>query len=74
MHGYKLKYVLVALSFILYYIGILAAFILVSGLNPYTAIFSLYALVALLNPYIIGTQICLYEEMLEEKTSSTQES
>lgn len=74
MHGYKLKYVLVALSFILYYIGILAAFILVSGLNPYTAIFSSYALVALLNPYIIGTQICLYEEMLEEKTSSTQEA
>ena len=35
MHGYKLKYVLVALSFILYYIGILAAFILVSGLNSF---------------------------------------
>lgn len=74
MHGYKLKYVLVALSFILYYVGIFAAFILVSGLNPLTAMFSLYSLVALLNPYIIGTQICLYEEMLEEKTSSTQEA
>ncbi len=72
MHGYKLKYVLVALSFILYYIGILAAFILVSGLNPLTAMFSLYSLVALLNPYIIGTQICLYEEILEEKKSSAQ--
>lgn len=74
MHGFKIKYILVALSFILYYVGILAAFILVSGLNPLTAMFSLYSLVALLNPYIIGTQICLYEEMLEEKKSSTQEA
>lgn len=72
MHGFKIKYILVALSFILYYIGILAAFILVSGLNPLTAMFSLYSLVALLNPYIIGTQICLYEEILEEKKSSAQ--
>lgn len=72
MHGFKLKYVLVALSFILYYVGIFAAFILVSGLNPLTAMFSLYSLVALLNPYIIGTQICLYEEILEEKKSSTE--